>query len=151
MWHASLLPSCSPDFFTSLCSTDSQCNLYVETNKDVTVPLGIPLQNIRQLVWKKAETIIFRRISDKLVVGDKEIVTSDGSLTLKKVSKDITATYTPEAYDTEGRAVKDMKSTKLCVIGRFLFIYLSLSAVPGSETKVFICPLIWAWNITNYF
>lgn len=135
----------------SLCSTDSQCHLYAETNKDITVPLGITVANSMMLAWKKDETVIFRRRSGRVSKGAVGDVTQDGSLILKKVSKDKAGTYTPEVYTADGKAVGGMKSTKLCVIGRFLFICFSLSAVPGSETKVYISPLLWAWNITNYF
>lgn len=135
----------------SLCSTDSQCHLYAATNSDITVPLGITVPNSGRLEWNKDGTTIFRRRGDKVSPGVKEDVASDGSLKLKKVSKDKAGTYTPEVYTADGKAVGGMKSTKLCVIGRFLFICFSLSAVPGSETKVYISPLLWAWNITNYF
>lgn len=106
------------------------------------MPPGITVSESMMLAWKKDGTIIFRRRSGKVSPGVKEDVASDGSLKLKKVSKDKAGTYTPEVFGADGKAVGGKKSTKLCVIGRFLFICFSLSAVPGSETKVYISPLL---------
>lgn len=106
------------------------------------MPLGITVANSMMLAWKKDETVIFRRRSGRVSKGAVGDVTQDGSLILKKVSKDKAGTYTPEVFGADGKAVGGKKSTKLCVIGRFLFIYFSLSAVPGSETKVYISPLL---------
>ncbi|XP_030266108.1 T-cell surface antigen CD2 isoform X1 [Sparus aurata] len=101
---------------SSVASTDSQCHLYAETNKDITVPLGITVANSMMLAWKKDETVIFRRRSGRVSKGAVGDVTQDGSLILKKVSKDKAGTYTPEVYTADGKAVGGMKSTKLCVI-----------------------------------
>lgn len=108
---AVLLLCCS-----SVASTDSQCHLYAATNSDITVPLGITVPNSGRLEWNKDGTTIFRRRGDKVSPGVKEDVASDGSLKLKKVSKDKAGTYTPEVFGADGKAVGGKKSTKLCVI-----------------------------------
>ncbi len=70
-----------------------------------------------RLKWKRNNEVIFDRNKLKVFSGKEDDVTGDGSLKLKQVGKAAEGTYTPEVYDG-GKAEQNLKSIKLCVIGR---------------------------------
>lgn len=105
----------SPPFLP--CFTDSQCDRYVATKQDFTVPLDYVPNVSERLRWMHKNNIIFDRQGTKVSKGSADDVFQNGSLRLRNVDKSKSGKYTPFVY-YEGKAKGNLKAIDLCVMGR---------------------------------
>lgn len=103
----------------SLSSIDSQgqCDKYVAEGDSFVIPVNHPLSD--RLQWTHDSRVIFYRTKDTYRAGKAGDVEKDGSLKLTNLLLNQTGLYTPEIFNQEtGKSAKDLKSLRLCVIGR---------------------------------
>ncbi|XP_041822463.1 uncharacterized protein LOC121627579 [Chelmon rostratus] len=133
---ALLLLCCS--VFASKGSKDG-CDFSAATNDNFTVPLHHALQSTEHLRWAHDQSIIFDRRPNKLVRGKEDDIFKNGSLKLTNLDKSKAGRYTPEVFTADGKAIVNLKSTRLCVFERVPRPEVTFECVQSSRSVRFTC------------
>lgn len=106
------------------------------------MPLSHPLQKSEQLRWRHDGSVIFDRKPNKLVEGKAGDIYENGSLKLTNVDKSKAGTYTPEVY-LDGSRIEKVKSVRLCVLGRYILLFIQAYLVTKVHVHVVNIPTIF--------
>ncbi|XP_077956870.1 uncharacterized protein LOC120819029 isoform X8 [Gasterosteus aculeatus] len=103
-----------------------QCDCYVATGGNATLPMTFALDQSDKLTWMHGRKTILRQTKDKFTSEGKNIivtnnstiviVTANGSLTWANVAQSNAGAYKAEVHDRDGKSRWASKSTRLCVI-----------------------------------
>ncbi|XP_020507396.2 T-cell surface antigen CD2 [Labrus bergylta] len=129
---SALLICCS---FTS-CTATPDCEQYAPAGGDFTVHLRVKLDATDKLTWKRNEENIFRRKGPLMILGKDDDVSEDGSLRLRKVTKEMEGTYEAEVHNQAGNSRGKFQNV-LCVQERVK--KPKIKHVCESEKVKFIC------------
>ncbi|XP_029379698.1 T-cell surface antigen CD2-like [Echeneis naucrates] len=103
-------------------ASKNDCESYVAEGSNFLVKAGQPVKKTHRLRWMHNNAIILDRRLSKgdtpagFNKGNAKDLDENGWLKLTNLTKSQAGLYAPEAYDSDGKKVPNLKSTSLCVV-----------------------------------
>nr|QIQ49653.1 CD2-like protein [Oreochromis niloticus] len=127
-------------------SSTGGCDQYAATGSSCTVSLKYKLKESDNLRWSRDTSVIFYRRNKKVTIGKDDDIDASGSLKLTQLTKDKSGNYTPEIYNADGQNVKDLPSTRLCVLDHVQKPKVTVRCTGDKAKVTFTCNVIKSEN-----